>query len=230
MGEVAGAWAEAAHWYPDVVAAGGLSQAWQAELDRLRTPSWVRPRIVDNPRSATVERGDRRADLLLSPRRRQFYLALRAGQPTALQGFAPDLTTTAGAARQWVSGERPGQVAAAWPWLGSVALAEARERGDRRAARWLWLHENHCADQVATRLGGFVALAFHEPRLRALYPYTSHWNLSFSTTSQWPFTRDHPVVAPGADAGRYVVGTRDGRVHDETDAAGALRLVLAEWD
>jgi len=28
--------------------------------------------------------------------------------------------------------------------------------------------------------------------------------------------------------GRYVVHTSDGRVHDETDATGALRLVLAE--
>jgi hypothetical protein len=73
-----------------------------------------------------------------------------------------------------------------------------------------------------------IALAFHEPRLRVLRPYTSHWTLCFSSTPQWPFSRDHPAVAPGEAPGRYLVRTHDGRTYDETDAAGALGLVLAE--
>jgi hypothetical protein len=174
-----------------------------------------------------VDTGDRYADLILSPWDRRFYLLLGDVRPRLLQGYAVDLAGTAGAARLWLSGERPGAVAASWPFLGSVALAEARERGDEREASWLWLSENHCADPEATRLAPFVALAFQEPRLRALRPFTNHWVLHFSDTPRRPFTGDHPVVAPGEVPGRYVVHAPGGRVYAETDAAGALREVLA---
>lgn len=192
-------------------------------------PRRARPQESANPhRTATVDNGELHADLLLSPWQRRFYLALRTGWSTLLQGYAADLATAAGAARLWLSGARPGQVAAAWPFLGSVALAEARERGDHRESSWLWLYENHCGDPVGTRLQAFLALAFQEPRLHALHPYASHWTLCFSRTPQWPFTRDHPTVDPAEAPGRYVVRTRAGRVYDETNAADTLRHVLAE--
>lgn len=222
-------WSQAAGWYPDVAAAGDASRAWQAEFDRQEVPLRARQREGVNPhRTATVGNGELHADLLLSPRKRRFLLALRAGRTTLLQGYAPDLATAADAARLWLSRTRPGQVAAAWPFLGSVALAEARERGDFRESRWLLLHENHCGDPVATRLSAFVALAFHQPQLRALLPYTSHWTLRFSRTPRWPYSGDHPTVAPVEAPGRYLVRTPDGRTYDETDAAGALALVLAK--
>lgn len=81
---------------------------------------------------------------------------------------------------------------------------------------------------MASRLRAFVSLAFHEPKLRLLHPYTSHWTLCFSGTPEWPFSRDHPTVDPAQTPDRYVVRTRDRRIHDKTDAAGALRLVLAD--
>ncbi|BCJ65657.1 hypothetical protein GCM10009779_03000 [Polymorphospora rubra] len=208
---------------------GDAHLAWQAEFDRGEIPLRACPRESENAhRTATVGNGELCADLLLSPWERKFYLALRAGRSTLLQGHAADLAAAAGAARLWLSGARPGQVAAVWPFLGSVALAEARERGDRREASWLWLYENHGANPIGARLRAFVALAFHEPRLRALLPYTSHWTLRFSTKQGWPFSLDLPVVDPAPTPDRYVVRTRDGRAHDETDAAGALRLVLAD--
>jgi hypothetical protein len=222
-------WSRAVGRYPEVAAAGDARRAWQAEFDRQAVPLRARQREGSNPhRTATVEHEELHADLLLSPWQRRFYLALRTGRTTLLQGYAPDLATSAEAAWLWLSRTRPGQVAAAWPFLGSVALAEARERGDRREASWLWLYENHCADRVAARLSAFVALAFHEPRLRVLRPYTSHWTLHFSSVPRWPFTGDHPAVAPGQTPGRYLVRTRDGRTHDETDAVGALGLVVAD--
>jgi hypothetical protein len=221
-------WSRAVGWYPEVAAAGNARRAWQAEFDRQAVPLRARQREGSNPhRTARVENGELHADLLLSPWKQQFHLALRAGHTTLVQGYAPDLAAAAEAARLWLSGVRPGQVAAAWPFLGSVALAEARERGDHRESSWLWLYENHCADRVATRLSAFVALAFHEPRLRVLRPYTSHWTLCFSSTPQWPFSRDCSSVAPVEAPGRYLVRTRDGRTHAETDAVGALGLVVA---
>lgn len=221
-------WSQAAGWYPDVAAAGDASRAWQAEFDRLGVPLRVRQQEGVDARRATVENGELRASLLLSPRKRLFRLALCTGRTRLLKGFAPDLATAADAARLWLSRTRPGHVAAVWPFLGSVALAEARERGDDRESSWLWLYENHCAELVASRLSAFVALAFHQPQLRALRPFTSHWTLRFSRTPRWPYNSDHPTVTPVEAPGKYLVGTRDGRTYDETDAADALSLVLAE--
>ncbi|GIG88759.1 DUF6193 family natural product biosynthesis protein [Plantactinospora endophytica] len=226
MADAHDVWGEAGRWYPEIVAVGGASRAWQAEFDRMALPLRVTTREGGNPhRTTRVESGELRADLLLSPWQRRFHLALRAGRYTLLQGYAPDLAAAADAARSWLSGTRPGQVAAVWPFLGSVALAEARERGDRRESSWLWLYENHCAQPQGIRLRSFLALAFHEPRLRALHPYTSHWTLCFSRNQHWPYSLDLPVVAAVATPDRYVVRTRDGRAYD---AAGALRLLLAE--
>jgi hypothetical protein len=227
MTDVGDDWADAAGWYPEVVAVGDAHRAWQAEFDRQDVPLRARQRGGNPHRGATVENGELRAELLLSPRERNFYLALRSGDTTLLQGNAPDLATAADATRLWLSRVRPGQVAAAWPFLGSVALAEARERGDRRESSWLWLYENHCAGRVAARLSAFVTLAFHEPQLRALRPYTSHWTLCFSSTPWWPNSGGHPTVAPMKAPDRYRVRMSDGLVCDETDAPGALALVLA---
>jgi hypothetical protein len=103
-------------WYPDVVAAGDTRQAWQTEFDRLGLSFRVGLREGANPhRTASVENADRRADLLMSPWKRQFYLALRSDRYTLLQGFAADLATAADAATLWLSGIRPGQVAATAP-------------------------------------------------------------------------------------------------------------------
>jgi hypothetical protein len=142
-------WGEAARWYPDVVAVGAVHNAWQVEFDRLEMPFRVRPKDAANPRTATVDNGERHAYLILSPWERRFILGLRARGWVMLGGHAPDLTTAAG-----------------WPFLGSVALATARERGDHRESSWLSLRENHRGGPVAARLLAFVALAFHEPPAR----------------------------------------------------------------
>jgi hypothetical protein len=198
-------WGEEARWYPEVVAVGDARRAWQAEFDRQGIPLRVHPGEGVNPhRTAVVDNGELVADLLLSPWQPLLRLALRTGRSTLLQGNAVDLASAAGAAWLWLSGTRPGQVAAAWPFLGSVALAEARERGDHRESSWLWLYENHCAHPVGIRLRSFIALAFHEPRLRMLRPYTSHWTLCFSRTPQWPSPGTNPrFYRPRLPAGMW---------------------------
>ncbi|WP_127507692.1 DUF6193 family natural product biosynthesis protein [Actinoplanes solisilvae] len=224
----AGLWGEAARWYPDVVALGAAHDAWQAEFDRQGSLFRACPQESTNPRTATVENHERNAYLILGARERRFVLGLRAERTVMLSGYAPDLRIAADATQAWLTGKRPPAIAAEWPFLGSVALAIARERGDYREASWLHLYENHRADPIAARLQHFVAVAFREPRLRQLRPYTSHWTLHFSATSAWPYTGAYPAVAPTKTPGRYIVVTSGGRAYDETDAAGALQLVLNE--
>ncbi|BEL06214.1 hypothetical protein Q0Z83_044050 [Actinoplanes sichuanensis] len=220
-------WGDAAQWYPDIVALGSATDAWQAEFDRRGAPFRVRSQNPTKPRTATVDNGERTAYLNLSPRMRRITLGLRLERTVMLSGHAPDLAVAADAAHAWLAGARPPDVAATRPFLGSVALATARERGDHREAGWLRLYENHREERVETRLQPFVALAFQEPRLRRLHPYTSVWTLRFSTTSTWPYSGSYPTVTPTTTPGRYVVKTSDGRTADETDAVDALALVLA---
>ncbi len=221
-----GLWGEAAGWYPDIVACGAAHDAWQVEFDRHGSLIRAQPRESANPRTAIAVNGERNAYLVLSPWERKFILSLRTERAVMLGGHTPDMAIVADAAQAWLSGARPSVVAAAWPFLGSVALASARERGDHREASWLHLYENHREDRVAARLQPFVSLAFQEPRLRRLTPYTSVWTLHFSTTSTWPYTGAHPAVVPTETPGRYIVASSDRRRRDETDAVGALRLVL----
>jgi hypothetical protein len=130
------------------------------------------------------------------------------------------------------------ELVAACPFLGSVALAEAKERGDEREYSWLELYENPTASKVAARLAPFIALAMREPRLRALRPYTSMWTLRFSNTPTWPFTGTHPDVTPVDQSPPAAAGglVPDGYVvhhrarSREVDALGALAFVLAELE
>ncbi|WP_144120814.1 DUF6193 family natural product biosynthesis protein [Catellatospora sichuanensis] len=132
-------------------------------------------------------------------------------------------------AARWRGGAYAAEVAAVWPYLGSVRLAEARERGDVVEATWLSLYENHTGDVGRARLHAFVALAFHEPRLRRLRPFTSHWRLVFSRSPTFPWSRDCPSVDP-LERGRYRVRAADGSELGVADATGSLALVLAALD
>jgi hypothetical protein len=236
-------WPETSVWYPDVAAIGDASRAWQAELDRLGSPHRVR-RSGGGNASNIAQVGDGRehwAGLTLSPWERQFRLHLHAGEkpwPAQLEGNAPDLAAAAVAAHLWLERVPWGELALACPFLGSVALAEAKERGDEREHSWLELSENPMASKVAARLAPFIALAIREPRLRVLRPYTSVWTLTFSSSPTWPFTGTHPDVTPVEQSPPAAIGgpVPDGYVvhhrgrSREVDAPGALAFVLAELE
>jgi Family of unknown function (DUF6193) len=235
-------WRRISMWYPDMAAFGDVSRAWQAEFDRLGIPLRVHGRGtgVGHRHSAGIGDDDRYVSLVLSPWERQIRINLHAGDahwPSQLEGLPPDLAAAAVAARLWLSRAPYGDLAAACPFFGSVALAEAKERGDEREHSWLELYENPTASKAVARLAPFIALAIHEPRLRALRPYTSMWTLRFSSTPAWPFTGIHPDVSPveqprpavgGPIPDGYVVHHRGRR--REVDAPGALAFVLTELE
>jgi hypothetical protein len=214
--------------YPDVAEVGTLTLALQEEFARQGRTHHVVPYAEppNSHRTARVQIGDRQAEAVLDPWRRQFVTELRDETRMVASGATQHLADAAVAMDRWVSGARASQVAAECPFLGSVELAEARERGDKRAANWLLYYEDPHDDPVLRKLRAFVVLAFHESRLRELWPYTSVWSLHFSTTP-YPYSRDCPAVTPGPRPDWYVVGTPDHRVHEATDAPDTLRLVLA---
>ena len=214
--------------YPDVAAAGSLQHALQAELDQAdprlialpeRAPGW---RYV----GARIEDACRNTNIVMGALERVFTMEFWAGGVCMARGNTPDLPAVAGATYVWHSGARVRELNTVWPFVRFHALAEAHERGE--AAEYTWQHYYHNPRQAPhlTRLHTFIALAIHEPQLRALLPFTSMGTLGFSRTPGYTRGNDYPRVHPvGEDA--YRVKGPDGRELGTTDAAGSLALVLA---
>ncbi|WP_145911676.1 DUF6193 family natural product biosynthesis protein [Kitasatospora viridis] len=91
-------------------------------------------------------------------------------------------------------------------------LAAARRRGPTHAVdaawqalhlRWQWHHETHRARPFPALLPLWEAAAA-QPRLRRLYPFTSHYTLRFSSTTTFPWTPQAGLIEP-LHNGRFTV-------------------------
>ena len=219
--------------YPEIARAGDLVTWLRAEFDRGALPYRPFPRqnLVGIWRSAVVQDGERSTEMLLTFDKRQFIVRLLANGDRMAVGPAPSLPAVVAITHMWQSGQRLRDVAAAWPLFGSVELAEARERGDLAEHRWRRLYEDPWPVYDLGALRGFIEVAFHTPRLRALLPLTSgHFTvMRFATLTGAPYGKDGPSVRSLAKD-RYVVCAADGRELGVTDAAGSVVLVLAELD
>nr|WSW70919.1 DUF6193 family natural product biosynthesis protein [Streptomyces sp. NBC_00995] len=90
--------------------------------------------------------------------------------------------------------------------LGPAATVEARWQ--QLLLVWQWHHMRHEILQPGTAYPGIVSLietAGAEPRLRQLYPFTSHYSLNFSSFTSHPWSIRVPSVEPLHD-GRFRVG------------------------
>jgi hypothetical protein len=109
------------------------------------------------------------------------------------------------------------------PFVDLTYLAEAAERGpaDVVTAQWRWLRED-AEDRGWPEYRALIEAAYAEPKLRQLYPYTSHWSLRFSTTTGFRFSPDAVCLeAVYADRRRYRVRAdwHDAAVLGETATA-----------
>lgn len=103
---------------------------------------------------------------------------------------------------------------------GSSDPAPARGRGPAEAVAsrwrqlvlvWRWERERQEKQAPGTPYPGIVALleaAASEPALRVLYPFTSHFTVSFSSTVRFPYVVRAPSVTPLAD-GTFQVHRRE---------------------
>ncbi|ATZ23819.1 DUF6193 family natural product biosynthesis protein [Streptomyces lavendulae] len=216
--------------YPDVVRAGSLRGALQAEADRAgyglvigthRVPSWqlVAARVRD-------EDGGRRANVAMDVRLRSFRIGCRADDAArTLRGGTADPADAVGALHSWIRGDRVDELAARWPFM--VARGEDHGGGgeDAVAVRWARLRDS-VAWGPDGELQALVEAAFAEPRLRALSPGTSLSWLRFGRGPVPPPRHDLPMAMPAGD-GRYRVRTPDGRVREAAGTAGAVALLLS---
>jgi hypothetical protein len=72
-----------------------------------------------------------------------------------------------------------------------------------------------------------VALAYAEPRLRQLFPWTGMGELHFSRCTGSPWTWDIPYVMPDADGAYFVAGPhRNQTVGPAATAQDAIAMVV----
>ncbi|MFJ2955718.1 DUF6193 family natural product biosynthesis protein [Streptomyces sp. NPDC087270] len=192
--------------YPEVAAAGSLAAALSQcaakhalDLGDVRSSSdgssltfaWVASR---NPQLGGFS-------VNLGSVERVFIVSAGGRGVTLTHGSTDDLEQVAAAAAAWHDGVGLVELQATTPFLEVGALALAHERGPEYAVAEKWrvyLEEDPYVDLEMMRA------ANAEPRLRALFPYTSHRALGFSRCTGWPFSRDMAAIEPLGD-GRYAL-------------------------
>jgi hypothetical protein len=212
--------------YPDLAAAGSLAAALARTAERMGVNLDIRPaRDGSRLTCASIHTPRGHFGVNTGAVERWFITSLWWRGVELTRGHTKDLTAVVGAAETWASGASLADLCTAWPHLGLWEMAQAHERGpgDMVAVKWQRLRQ-HAALIVAP----LVEAAYAEPRLRMLYPFTSHHDLHFSRCTGFPYSFDVPFIQhlPG---GRYLVaGLRRGRVvGDADDPASAVALVVA---
>ncbi|WUD77141.1 DUF6193 family natural product biosynthesis protein [Streptomyces sp. NBC_00510] len=126
-----------------------------------------------------------------------------------IDGRTENLAEIATAARAWHDGAALHDIRRAAPFVHLTGRLEVPDHDPERLTESEWQglrleaaemeydwHETHQS---------LIEAAYAEPALRALYPFTSHWALRFSTTTRPRLTVVGPYLAAKGD-GTYGVG------------------------
>jgi hypothetical protein len=114
-------------------------------------------------------------------------------------GKTTDLLAAAGSTGLWQSGATLRDLQATWPFVKYGDLAEAYEQGNPVEVKWMGLRQNTSENDR-----DLIEAVYAQPRLRTLFPFTSHRALLLSRCTRYPFAADLPVIVP-LTTGRYKV-------------------------
>ncbi|MGV9294771.1 DUF6193 family natural product biosynthesis protein [Amycolatopsis sp. NPDC003676] len=216
--------------YPDIAEASSFQIALQREFDRaghdlearlLSSPGW---RDV----AAVVHDEDRSVDVGMGSEERVFALQFWASGVQLAHGSTADLAAVAESIRIWLSGVPVRQLNAACPFAEFSPWSEACERGEGIEFTWQQHLANPWQAARLRALHSFLAAAARQPRLRALYPFTSHDNLSFRPAVRYTKAVGLWTEPLGDDRCRvYGPGRKEAGA---ADAAGSVELALAVLD
>ncbi|RSM95297.1 hypothetical protein DMB42_50195 [Nonomuraea sp. WAC 01424] len=195
--------------YPDVAAHGSLAAALLAAAagQGLSLPLAVTP--SDPLRHATI------ASLI--PHRHSSYVTAwhherrwtiwgSSNNRLMICGATEDLRELPQVIRGWAEGaslEEIGQAALFDVLTGRFEVPD-NNPVDIIASEWQWMLKD-ARDADWPEYQALIEAAYAEPRLRRLYPYTSHWALGFSSTPDYPFSRPFVWIDAPRGAGGYTI-------------------------
>ncbi|MGW2374678.1 DUF6193 family natural product biosynthesis protein [Kitasatospora sp. NPDC001683] len=195
--------------YPDLVAAGSLSAALEATAAELAVDITVVPGAWGGPSSAGIAvpaPGRKPLQVHIGAEERWFSVSGWSRGAEMITGFTTDLRDVIRAAEAWGGGGSLREMRAQVPFLTYTETAEAHERGPAAVVelQWHWLREQAAEEPELTGFGLLVEAAHAQPRLRQLFPVTSHGTLCFLPRTGYPCK---PVVAidPARDGDPYRV-------------------------
>ncbi|MEU0629288.1 DUF6193 family natural product biosynthesis protein [Streptomyces sp. NPDC005989] len=216
--------------YPDVAAAGSLAAALaqcaaenDLDLGEVRTSrdgsSLIYARVASrNPRLDEFS-------VNLGSAQRVFLVSAWGQGVNLTNGSTGALTEVAEAAAAWHEGVALAELHAEAPFLEISTFAAAHERGPEHAVaeKWRRYLETDSYEDLE-----MIRAAHAEPRLRVLFPFTSHGTLVFSRCTGWPFSSDVSAIRPLAN-GRYAVLHRDEELSESPSytAQEAAALVVS---
>jgi hypothetical protein len=184
-----------AELYPDVAAIGSLAAALQVVAAE---------RGLELGQVVAGEKRPITSALIMSAAPGREALAVNAGADercwvisgwgqgiSLVSGTTQDLAEVARAACLWRAGSALREIERCVPFVQLTRLALAAEEGPEHVVSTQWqslLDQARTADSPEHLQ--LVEAAYAEPKLRQLYPYTSHRTLRFSTTTGYPFSPD----------------------------------------
>ncbi len=222
--------------YPDVAALDSLAAALVAAAEgRLTTVPVTSPEPEPLLHAAVGSVVPHRSALLISAWTHQRRWSIRGtdrfqGLPL-VDGTTDDLAEVAKAARPWHDGTDLDGVREAASFAHLTGAFEVPDLDPARMAESEWHSLRREAAELshpwAESYRTLVEAAHSAPALRALYPFTSHWALRFSTSTRPRMTVVGPCLTAGGD-GTYRVsrgfGTPDLGRFATADEAVALAV------
>ncbi|MFF5446451.1 DUF6193 family natural product biosynthesis protein [Streptomyces sp. NPDC012888] len=199
--------------YPEAVALGSLAAALVAAAEgclagvpvtRIAAAPLLR---ADVPSTLPYREP---LEISASSRRRRWYV--RGTEPfermCLVDGSTDDLAEVARAALGWYAGAPLEEIRRTAPFVHLTGRFEVPEPDPARLRESEWQGMRVEAAELDTpwreTYQALVEAAHAEPALRALYPFTSHWALRFSTTTRPRLTAVGPSLIAGSD-GTYRV-------------------------
>lgn len=141
-----------------------------------------------------------------------------------VQGDTEDLTQVARAAQAWHDGVALGDIRRTAPFVELTGRFEVPDNDPVGLAESEWQHlrtEANALESPGESYRALIEAAYDEPALRALYPFTSHWTLRFSTTTRGRRLSDVGLCLLAHDVDRYTIS------EDLTDESVLARATTA---
>lgn len=200
--------------YPDVAACGSLAAALRAEADGcLGAVPVTSPDFAPLRHAAVASTLPHREPLAISAWSHERRWSIRGEEPfqsmSLIDGRTDDLAEVARAARAWHDGATLDDIRQAAPFVHLTGRFEVPDNDPARLteSEWQGMRQEAAELEYAWRetYHNLIEAAHADPALRALYPFTSHWALRFSTTTRPDLTVVGPCLSANSD-GTYGVG------------------------
>jgi len=202
--------ADQASFYPDVLAKGSLAAILQGAADENGIFIPVAVSESDPLYYATVaSKVPHRNNLAVSAYTWKRWWSIRGEESfqgmELIGGNTDDLTQIVRAAQAWHEGVAPAEIRHAAPFVHLSGRFEVPDNDPAQLAESEWQHlRTRAAEAEWPEFQALVEAAYGEPALRALYPFTSHWTLRFSTNTR-PGITDLGLFLNAHRGGRYTL-------------------------